>query len=197
MIELEIESIRINKIFQSRVVLLKDINSDRYLPIYIGNSEASAMAVQLEKFETKRPLTHDLIYQMTELMGWKFQRVIVWKIENDVFFAKIIISRESKFIEIDARPSDALNLAIREKVPIYADEKVMDISSITIDPETGIPVVGIQNETSGSDGLHVPLGKKELDSLSIFEDFVESLDMKGIGFEQNDEDDKLEPSSEK
>ena len=72
----------------------------------------------------------------------------------------------------------------------------MDISSITIDPETGIPVVGIQNETSGSDGLHVPLGKKELDSLSIFEDFVESLDMKGIGFEQNAEDDKLEPSSE-
>ena len=195
MIELQIESIRVNKIFQSRVVLLKDINSDRYLPIYIGNSEASAMAVKLEQFETKRPLTHDLICQIFDLMGWKVIRIVVSKIENDVFYAKIIITKDNKTLDIDARPSDALNIAIRSKAPIFANEKVMNICAITIDPESGIPIIGNGKENFSKEAPPSPLGNKELASLSSFEDFVESLDMKGIGNQKNEENDDLETTS--
>ena len=197
MLELEIDSIRVNRIFQSRVVLLKDKNSDRYLPIYVGTSEASAIANQLQDYIPQRPMTHDLLYNVILAMGGVLHRIIVWKIENDIYHAKLVVGHNDNNIEIDARPSDAINIAIRAKVPIYASDEVMNVCSIIIDEETGMPVVGKGDNSNPSGKKNEspgPVGNKELVSLSAFEDFVESLDLKDIGKNKLDNEETIDDS---
>jgi hypothetical protein len=198
MLELEIDSIRVNRIFQSRVVLLKDKNSDRYLPIYVGTSEASAIANQLQDYIPQRPMTHDLLYNVILAMGGVLHRIIVWKIENDIYHAKLVVGHNNNNnIEIDARPSDAINIAIRAKVPIYASDEVMNVCSIIIDEETGMPVVGKGDNSEPSAKKNVspgPVGNNELVSLSAFEDFVESLDLKDIGKSKLDNEETVDDS---
>jgi len=136
MIEVKIDSIRVSLMSQHRVVVLKEIDSDRYLPIWIGPFEADAITLQLQGVQVARPLTHDLLKSIIEQMGAKISHIVVTELKNDTFYAHIVMDVDGKSIEIDARPSDAIALAVRVSAPLFVAEQVMVDASIV--PETGL-----------------------------------------------------------
>ena len=168
MIETVVESIRVSLVTQHRVVILKEVSGDRHLPIWIGPFEAEAIAMELQSMASARPLPYDLMKTIVNDMGGVIQQVLVTDLAQDVFYAKIIIEQNGKRIEIDSRPSDAIALAVRVKVPILVDETVMDKAGVTLDPE-GEAEAGSTPERAGDD---VPAGS----DLSVFRDFINSLD---------------------
>ena len=117
MIEMTIESIRVSLRNYQRVVILREQDSDRYLPIWIGPAEADAIAVRLQEQTVARPLTHDLLNNVIGEFGATVQFVIVNDLENDTFFAKINVEHNGQTLEVDSRPSDAIALAVRAGVP--------------------------------------------------------------------------------
>jgi len=165
MLEMTIESIRVSMLNYQRVVILKEKMAERYLPIWIGPAEADAIAVKLQDVSVPRPLTHDLLGSVISALGASVNSIIVNDLRNDTFFAKIILSVDGKQIEVDSRPSDAIALAVRVKVPIYAEETVLDKAGIIIDPQTGKP----------APARDIP--PEELERMSAFRDFIEGLDL--------------------
>jgi len=160
-----IESIRVSMLNYQRVVILKEKAAERYLPIWIGPAEADAIAVKLQEYQVPRPLTHDLLGNIIGALGAAVSSIIVCDLQNDTFFAKIVLAFNSNQIEIDSRPSDAIALAVRVKVPIFAEETVLDKAGIIIDPETGKP----------APARDIP--PEELERMSAFRDFIEGLDL--------------------
>ena len=173
MIKVLIDSIRVSLMSQLRVVILKDPLSGRYLPIFIGPCEAEAIAVKLQNVSVERPLTHDLIKSVISELGGTVQHIIVNDLRQDTFYAQILVEKNGQTITIDSRPSDAIALSVRLDVPIYVAESVMDRAGITPDEDVETDVLAT---AAGEDGE---------ERLSIFEDFVESLDLD----ELDDEDD--------
>lgn len=170
MIEMSIESIRVSMLNYQRVVILKEKASDRYLPIWIGPAEADAIAVKLQGVAVPRPLTHDLLNSIIGALGAKVNGIIVCDLRNDTFFAKILLGVDNKEIEVDSRPSDALALAVRVKVPIFAEEIVLDKAGIIIDPNTGKAAPAHEIPPEGVDA-------EEMKRMSAFQDFIENLDL--------------------
>ena len=165
MIEMTIESIRVSMLNYQRVVILKEKEAERYLPIWIGPAEADAIAVKLQEHQVPRPLTHDLLGNIIGALGAAVSSIIVCDLRNDTFFAKIILAFNGNQLEIDSRPSDAIALAVRVKVPIFAEEIVLEKAGIIIDPETGKP----------APAREIP--PEELERMSAFRDFIEGLDL--------------------
>jgi uncharacterized protein len=169
MIETVVESIRVSLVTQHRVVILKEVSGERHLPIWIGPFEAEAIAMELQSMASARPLPYDLIKSIIGDMGGVVRQVLVTDLSQDVFYARIVIEQDGKTIEIDSRPSDAIALAVRVKVPILVDESVMDKAGVTLEPE-------------GEDGdENVPDRERTGDvaagtDLSVFRDFINSLD---------------------
>ena len=164
MIEVTIDSIRVSLMSQHRVVILKDSGSDRYLPIWIGACEADAITIELQGVEVARPFTHDLLKSSINQLGGKIKSVIINDLHNEVFYAQIILDVSGRRMEIDSRPSDALALAVRAKVPIFINETVMDKAAIT--PEEDI------SEGAGDDKLKSSPFKDLIDGLNL-DDFGE------------------------
>jgi len=169
MLEMTIESIRVSMLNHQRVVILKEKEAERYLPIWIGPAEADAIAVKLQEYQVPRPLTHDLLGNVIGALGAAVSSIIVSDLQNDTFYAKIILAIDGKQLEIDSRPSDAIALAVRVSVPIFAEEGVLDKAGIIIDPETGKP----------SPAREIP--PEELEKMSAFHDFIETLDLSDFG----------------
>lgn len=169
MIEMVIESIRVSLMNYQRVVILKEKDSDRYLPIWIGPAEADAIAVRLQEVAVSRPLTHDLLRSVIDALGGSVQYIVVNDLANDTFFARIIMDVDGRTIEIDSRPSDAIALAVRVQVPIFAEETVLEKAGVRLDQETG-------EEKAEAEGRS-EVKEEELEKLSPFRDFIESLDM--------------------
>jgi bifunctional DNase/RNase len=138
-IEMTVDSIRVSQLNYQRVVILKEKKTDRYLPIWIGPAEADSIAVKLQSVNVPRPLTHDLICNIANVAGLKIKSVIMNKLENDTHYAKLILTSRNKSYEIDCRPSDAINIAIRAGAPIFADEKVLEKAGIHLDPKQANP----------------------------------------------------------
>jgi len=174
MIEMTIDSIRVSLMNYQRVVILKEKIAKRYLPIWIGPAEADAIAVKLQGVNVPRPLTHDLLCQVIDSLGASINSIIVSDLKSDTFYAKVILNVDGGQIEVDSRPSDALALAVRAEVPIYADEGVMDKAGIILDEETGKPVVDETEEALGKDRK---VSEEEMKKLSAFYDFINTLDM--------------------
>ncbi len=166
MIEVSIDSIRVSLMSQHRVVILKDAETERYLPIWIGACEADAITIELQGVEVARPFTHDLLKAAITELGGKITQVLISDLRNEVFYAQIVLDVSGRKLEIDSRPSDALALAVRAKVPIYIDESVMDKASIT--PEEDIA------ESHGDEPL----------TRSPFKDLIEGLDLDDFGEEK-------------
>jgi bifunctional DNase/RNase len=173
MIEMLIDSIRVSLMNYQRVVILKEKESDRYLPIWIGPAEADAIAVKLQDVTVSRPLTHDLLRSVIDTLGAKVSSIIVSELKNDTFYAKIVLNVDGTQLEVDSRPSDALALAVRADVPIFAEEVVLDKAGILLDKETGKP---IQEMESGEAGGKKP-SEEELKRMSAFYDFINTLDL--------------------
>ena len=126
MIEVRVEGILLDNVNNSPVVLLRERDGDRVLPIFIGPLEASAIAYALEKTKFPRPLTLDLMRLMVEGLQGRIRRVIITKIENETFFAEVVIEAGDRVVAVDARPSDSVGLALRAEAPIYIAEAVME-----------------------------------------------------------------------
>ena len=174
MIEMTIDSIRVSLMNYQRVVILKEKLARRYLPIWIGPAEADAIAVKLQGVTVPRPLTHDLLSSVIGSLGATIDSIIVSDLKSDTFYAKIILNIDGEQIEIDSRPSDALALAVRADVPIYADEAVLDKAGILLDEETGKPVL---EETEEVDAKDKKVSEEEMKKMSAFYDFINTLDL--------------------
>ena len=175
MIEMTIDSIRVSLMNYQRVVILKEKASDRYLPIWIGPAEAEAIAIKLQNVAVPRPLTHDLLSSAIDTLGAVVNSIIVNDLKNDTFFAKVILDVDGKQVELDSRPSDALALAVRTGVPIFADESVLDKAGILLDGETGKPIFEEDDESGiRKSGVNDEEMKKKM---SAFYDFINTLDL--------------------
>jgi bifunctional DNase/RNase len=176
MIEMTIDSIRVSLMNYQRVVILKEKASDRYLPIWIGPAEADAIAVKLQGVAVPRPLTHDLLSSVIESLGALVNSIIVNDLKNDTFYARVILDVDGKQVEVDSRPSDALALAVRTGVPIYADESVLDKAGILLDGETGKPIFEESEETHS--GKPPKVNDEDMKKkMSAFYDFINTLDL--------------------
>jgi bifunctional DNase/RNase len=168
MIEVTIDSIRVSLMSQHRVVVLKDSNSDRYLPIWIGPCEADAITIELQEMPPQRPLTHDLLKTVIREMGGKVVHILINDLRNDVYYARIVVDVKGTQVEIDSRPSDAIALAVRVKTPIFVADVVMDKAAIEPDEDVE---KSLDEEALGGDS------EVEPGRLSAFADFVDSLDL--------------------
>jgi len=174
MIEMTIDSIRVSLMNYQRVVILKEKTAKRYLPIWIGPAEADAIAVKLQGVTVPRPLTHDLLSSVIDSLGATIDSIVVSDLKSDTFYAKIILNVDGEQVEIDSRPSDALALAVRVEVPIYAEEAVLDKAGILLDEETGKPVL---EETGEIDAKDKKVSEEEMRKMSAFYDFINTLDL--------------------
>jgi hypothetical protein len=170
MIELTIDSIGISPMNYQRVVLLKEKTSERYLPIWIGPAEADAIAVNLQSLDVPRPLSHDLVWSVINSLKASIDSVIINDLRESTFYGIIILNTAEGKLEIDSRPSDALALAIRAQAPIFAEEVVLDEAGVLIDREIGKAI-----PQGTSEGTNV--SEDELKKLSVYTDFINSLDM--------------------
>ncbi len=175
MIEMTIDSIRVSLMNYQRVVILKEKDAERYLPIWIGTAEADAIAVKLQGVNVPRPLTHDLINSIIEVLGAKLDSIVVSDLKNDTFFAKIVLTVDGGQMEIDSRPSDALALAVRTDVAIYAEESVMDRAGILLDKETGKPI--FEEKEGEADGKGGKVSEEDQRRMSAFREFLDTLDL--------------------
>ena len=180
MLEMSIDSIRVSPMNYQRVVILKEKDADRYLPIWIGPAEADAIAVKLQDLSVPRPLTHDLLRSVIDTLGGSVEHILVNDLQNDTFYAKIFIRSNGSAQEIDCRPSDAVALAVRAQVPIYVAESVLDKAGILLDKETGRPIGMEQGEESGPE-KPAEVKEEELRRMSAFTDFIDNLDLEDFG----------------
>ncbi len=169
MVEVTIDSIRVSLMSQQRIVLLKDVESERYLPIWIGPCEADAITVELQEVAVLRPLPHDLLKTLISELGGTVVHILINDLRDDVYYARIVVDVDGRRLEIDSRPSDAVALAVRVRAPIYIEDAVMDKAAIT--PEEEVAAGG----TPGAGGRE---GSDE--KLDAFEDFVDSLDLSDL-----------------
>ena len=127
LIEVELVRIRIDEKRGDQVIVLKEKKGERYLPIVIGIIEATAIKMKVSGFEPPRPLTHDLLNNLIIQMGAKLEKVVVTKLENNIFYAKLVVRKsDGELIEVDARPSDSIALALRAGAPIFVEEEVLE-----------------------------------------------------------------------
>ncbi len=169
LVEMSIESIRVSLMNYQRVVILREKGSDRYLCIWIGPAEADAIAVQLQEVAVARPLTHDLLRSVIDSLGAQVSHILVNDLSNDTFYARIVLDVNGQPMEIDSRPSDAIALAVRAKVPIFADDAVLERAGVMLDKD-GEAVQRIDKPGG-------PIDPEEIEKMSAFKDFIESLDL--------------------
>jgi bifunctional DNase/RNase len=185
MVEVVIDSIRVSLMSQQRIVILREANADRYLPIWIGVYEAEAITIALQEVEVARPLTHDLLKNVFGELNAQVVRVEVSALKDDTFFGNIVAEVNGRTLNIDSRPSDALNLAVRVHVPILVARSVMDSAGI-------IPEEDLQEEGQVQDVQVEPDQEAGEDRLSIFEDFLE-----GLTLDDSEDDDEEKPGKPK
>ncbi len=173
MIETVVESIRVSLVTQHRVVILKEVQGERHLPIWIGAYEAEAIAMELQGVAAARPLPYDLMKALIGDLGGKVDRILVTDLAQDVFYARIVVEQNGRAVEIDSRPSDAIALAVRAQVPILVEESVMDRAGVALDGSDET------NESSTSEGGSLEPATAERpddERLSVFRDFINTLD---------------------
>jgi len=153
LVQCVVDSVRINLANNTRVVILKDSKIERYLLIWIGEDVSYAIASEMQGAHYERPLTHDLLHTIIERLGGEVTEIVINNLENDVFYALITLQQGDTSLQIDARPSDAIALAVRVGAPIYVDEDVLAQAAVTVSTPP-----------------------EEEDKLSVFRDFVNQLD---------------------
>jgi uncharacterized protein len=129
-VEMKIRGLMMDPVTNMPIVILKDIGSDTVLPIWVGVYEANAIALEIEKVTTPRPMTHDLIKNVLVGLESQVRKVVVTELREDTFFAVIWVERDGRIISIDSRPSDALALALRVDCPIFVEDDVLKSSKV-------------------------------------------------------------------
>lgn len=168
MIEVTIDSIRVSLMSHHRIVVLKEDNGERMLPIWIGPFEADAITIQLQGMDAARPLTHDLLKSVVNTLGGEVNHIVVTGLENTTFYAQIVIEMDGETIEIDSRPSDAIALAVRVDAPIYVAEDVMEQACVKPGEEMNL---------SDQEDNMPDFDEPSAEDLGVFRDFIEGLDV--------------------
>ncbi len=177
MVETRVESIRVSLVTQQRCVVLRDVNEERYLPIWIGPYEADAIALELQQVPLSRPLTHDLLRSVIAELGGRVTHVLISEMRDETYFARVVLDVAGRHVEVDSRSSDAIALAVRVHAPIMVDDTVMEQSSVTI---SGNPITEADRM---ADDVGILSGSSEPDAagLTVFRDFINSLDLDDLG----------------
>ena len=169
MVEVVIDSVRVSLTNQQRIIILREVNNERYLPIWIGPYEAEAITISLQEIELARPQTHDLMRNLMKSLDARLLRVEVIDLQDDVYYGNLVLESSGNIINVDSRPSDALALAVRLHVPILIASEILDNAGI-------VPEKDIQNEPEKTDLETSTKSEAPDDRLSIFEDFLQNLD---------------------
>jgi bifunctional DNase/RNase len=130
-IEMKIRGLMMDPVTNMPIVILKDVNGNTILPIWVGVYEANAIALEIEKVSTPRPMTHDLIKSLLMGLNTGVKKVVVNELKDDTFYALIWLERDGEVISVDSRPSDALAVALRLDCPIYVEESVLKSSKMS------------------------------------------------------------------
>lgn len=193
MVEVVIDSVRVSLTNQQRIVVLREANNERYLPIWIGPYEAEAITIALQEIEVARPQTHDLLKNVLTTLNARLLRIEVVSLREDVFYGNLVVEVDGRTVMIDSRPSDALALAARARVPILVSREVMDSAGV-------MPEEDLQNQHSTA-AARTASDEPEVESsperLSVFEDFLQNLDLGNIEDTDDDEPDEEDPKSKK
>ena len=187
MVEVTIDSVRVSLMSPQRLVVLRDTNNDRYLPIWVGPYEAESITVALNEIEIVRPLTHDLLKNLFTTFGAHIKRVEIVALREDIFYGNIVAEADGQTINIDSRPSDAIALAVRAHVPIMVDPAVMTSAGIAPEqdlrshkPPQTATFKDINQTTPSAPAILSPTkttgSADEVGRLSVFEDFLSKLD---------------------
>jgi len=155
MIKVDIATIRISLRGPERAILLKETEQDRQLPIFIHATEADAIASELEGYRPPRPLTHDLLKNCITALAGELQYVLINGLRDNIFYAVLHVVQDKRAVDIDARPSDSIALAVRADVPIYVAEEIMDAAAVYPAEDTD----------------------EAKEHLAVFRDFVDTLDL--------------------
>jgi len=169
MVEMTVESVRINLATQQRVVILKATKQERYLFIWIAHAEAYAIAVELQGTTSPRPLTHDLLKNVIGELGAKIVSIVISDLLEDIFYARLVLDVAGRHVEVDSRPSDAIALAVRAKTPIFVEDSVLERAGVAL-------------ETNDEQSLSKAEQRKDRkesdqDNLDAYRDFINSLDV--------------------
>jgi len=178
MIEVVIDSIRVGLMSQQRVVILREVDAERYLAIWIDPYMAEQITFSLQEVEVARPMTHDLIREMLRSLNARVLRVEVQSLKADVFYGNIVLEVNGRSVDIDSRPSDALAIAVRTNVPILVSREVMEAASII--PEDDLE----EHENGAEEPGEEPGSEVPEERLEVFEDFLENLEID----EENDDE---------
>lgn len=157
MIEVTLETLQMSLVSPHRIVVLREVDVERYLPIWIGPCEAEAIANRLNHIEIPRPQTHDLLVNVLDELDADLLYIHINALADNTFFARLVLDVKGQHSEVDCRPSDAIAVAVRLDVPIYVAEEVMDEAGVY--PERDL----------------MPQGQEDKD-LSVFRDFLSTLD---------------------
>ena len=126
MVEMKVEGLTLDPLTNMPIIILKDLAGDKALPIWVGYFEANAIALEIEKINTPRPMTHDLLNNIISSLQAKVKHILVTDLKDNTFFAEISVIQNGSDMTIDSRPSDAIALALRSKSPIFVEEKVIE-----------------------------------------------------------------------
>ena len=169
MVEVVIDSIRVSLMNQQRIVILREVDQERYLAIWVGVYEAEHLTIALQDVEVARPLTYNLFNSVIQALNARILQVEVVALREETFFGNIVVEANGQILNIDSRPSDAINLAARAKVPILVASEVMEAAGIVPEDDE------VRDESDyAEDGATPDEGEERL---SVFEDFLEQLNL--------------------
>lgn len=180
LIEVEIDSVRVSLTNQQRIVILKQVNEERYLPIWIGLYEAEAITIALQEIQVARPQTHDLLKTLIQSLNARLVQVEVISLSDDVFYGNLVLEINGSRRQIDCRPSDALALAARMQAPIMVSDDVMGNAGIV--PEEDI------SELESEELDEESLGEDKDQNLEVFEEFLQNFDLDNTSSKDEDDD---------
>jgi hypothetical protein len=192
LIEATVDSIRMSLTSQQRIIILKDLHGERYLPIWIGPYESESITIALQEIEISRPQTHDLIKNAINELDGSISRIIISELKDDIFYGVVEIIQKEKKIRLDTRPSDALAIAVRAHVPIFISEEIMKSAGITPVEEEYVSSFHENAETSTAESaVSSEKNQESIDRLSVFEEYLKNLEEnQDKGKEDDDEDDE-------
>jgi bifunctional DNase/RNase len=193
MVEVVIDSVRVSLTNQQRIVVLREANTERYLPIWIGPYEAEAITIALQEIEVARPQTHDLLKNVLTTLNARLLRIEVISLREDVFYGNLVVEVDGRTVMIDSRPSDALALAARARVPIMVSREVMESAGV-------MPEEDLQNQrptAAARAASDEPDVESSPERLSVFEDFLQNLDLGNIEDTDDEEPDEEDPKPKK
>ena len=184
LVEMTVDSIRVHIPSNQHVVILKEKSAERYLPIWIGKTEASAIALKITGITPERPFTHDLLTNMLSAADVRIDRIVVNSLSKEVFYARILASVDGKTIEVDSRPSDAIAVAVRLGAGIYVAATVLDKA-------------GVLPDLDGEGGEEAEEGDEQTEErLAQIRDWVNTLNLPDLGVDGPPSDPPPPPSEE-